>query len=65
VGGILEEMIHSFMHTIQDLMTSRKLTAEELEAVKFALDLVTEEWVLELDKTSEHIENLKKTGMMN
>ena len=61
----MEEMIHSFMHTIQDLMTSGKLTAAELKAVEFALDLVTEEWVLELDKTSEHIEQLKKTGMMN
>jgi len=61
----LEEIIHSFMGTIQGLMASGKLTEEESEAVEFALDLVTEEWVVELQRTSEHIEHLKKTGMMN
>jgi hypothetical protein len=58
-------MIQSFMGTIQGLMASGKLTAEESEAVEFALDLVTEEWVIELEKTSEHINWLKKTGMMH
>ena len=61
----MEEMIHSFMRTIQGVMASGKLTAEESEAVEFALDLVTEEWMIELQRTSEHIEQLKKTGMMN
>jgi hypothetical protein len=61
----LEEMIHYFMRTIQELMASGKLTAEESEALEFALDLVTEEWMIELQKTSEHIEHLKKTGLMN
>lgn len=58
-------MIQYFMRTIQGLMASGKLTEEESEAVEFALDLVTEEWMVELHKTSEHIEQLKKTGMMN
>jgi hypothetical protein len=58
-------MIHSFMRTIQGLMASGKLTAAESEAVEFALDLVTEEWMVELQRTSEHVEQLKKTGMMN
>jgi hypothetical protein len=58
-------MIHSFMGTIQGLMASGKLTAAESEAVEFALDLVTEEWMIELHKTAEHIEQLKKSGMMN
>jgi hypothetical protein len=53
------------MRTIQGVMASGKLTAEESEAVEFALDLVTEEWMIELQRTSEHIEQLKKTGMMN
>jgi hypothetical protein len=58
-------MIHSFMGTIQGLMASGKLTAEESEAVEFALDLVTEEWVIELQRTSDYVEQLKKTGMMH
>ena len=53
------------MHTIQELILSGKFVKEELDALEFALELVTEAWVEELKITQEHIDTLKKTGMMN
>ena len=61
----MEETLKYFMHTLTDLMSSGKLTDVELEAVEFALEFVTDEWVEELHKTQEHIEQVKKSGMMN
>ena len=64
-GNILEEIIKSFMHTLKDIMATKQLNAQELDAMDFAIELVTEAWVEELHNTQAHIDQMKKTGMMN
>lgn len=59
------EIIKHYMRSLQDMMSSGKLSDEEIDTLEFALELAEYEFFAELQKTQEELDHLKRTGMLN
>ena len=58
-------MIRRYMATLRSMMDSGKLSSEEFNALEFAHELAEYEFYEEIQKTQDHIDHLKRTGMLN
>jgi len=47
------------------MMDSKKLSSDEFNALEFAHELAEYEFYEEIQKTQDHIDHLKRTGMLN
>ena len=59
------EIIRMYMATFRKLLDSGKLSSEEYNAIEFAHELAEYEFFAEIQKTQDHIDHLKQTGMLN
>ena len=59
------EVIRRYMATLRSMMDSGKLSSEEFNALEFAHELAEYEFYEEIQKTQDHIDHLKRTGMLN
>ena len=59
------EIIKIFMSTLRVMLDSGKLSSEQYNAIEFAHELAQYEFFAEIQKTQDHIDHLKLTGMLN
>lgn len=59
------EVIRRYMATLRSMMDSGKLNFEEFNALEFAHELAEYEFYEEIQKTQDHIDHLKRTGMLH
>ncbi len=53
------------MATLRTMLDSGKLSSDQYNAIEFAIELAQYEFFAEIQKTQDHIDHLKRTGMLN
>jgi hypothetical protein len=59
------EIIKIFMATFRAMLDSGKLSSDQYNAIEFAHELAQYEFFAEIQKTQDHVDHLKRTGMLN
>lgn len=59
------EIIKSYMAVLRNMLDTKELSNEEINAIEFAHELAEYEFFAEIQRTQDQIDHLKRTGMLN
>lgn len=59
------EIIKSYMAVLRNMLDTKELSNEEINAIEFAHELAEYEFFAEIQRTQDQIDYLKRTGMLN